>query len=150
MIDGYGANRAQMESEEFVRNFLNEFPPKVDLHKIIDPKVVRYVGEKPEDWGVSGFVIIAESHISVHTFPERSYVNIDVFSCMDFDPKKILAEVRNFFDLEQVESWFVERGIVYPHSQEKMSDIVKLERRDFVRPSAVSIVNGKRKVAASK
>ncbi|MSQ31758.1 MAG: S-adenosylmethionine decarboxylase proenzyme [Dehalococcoidia bacterium] len=150
MIDGYGANRIQMESENFVRNFLNEFPPKVDLHKLMEPKVLRYVGEKPDDWGISGFVIIAESHISVHTFPERSYVNIDVFSCMDFAPEKILKEIRTFFDLKQVDSWFVERGIVYPHHQEKMTDIVKLERQDFAGPASISIGNGKRKVTASK
>ena len=36
-------------------------------------------------FGISGFVMIAESHISVHTFPDQDYVFIDIFSCRPFD-----------------------------------------------------------------
>ena len=47
--------------------------------KIMPPYVFRYHGEVPEDWGVSGVVLIAESHISIHTFPDKGYLSLDIF-----------------------------------------------------------------------
>ena len=57
--------------------------------------MLEYHGPNPNDNGISGFVIIAESHISVHTFPGRDYVNIDIFSCKSFDHEQALADVRS-------------------------------------------------------
>ena len=39
-----------------------------------------------EPGGVSGAVVIAESHLSIHTWPEKGYVAIDIFSCGPIDP----------------------------------------------------------------
>lgn len=39
-----------------------------------------------ENGGISGVVVLAESHISIHTWPERSYAAIDLFMCGDCDP----------------------------------------------------------------
>ena len=72
------------------------------MTKIAPPEVHTYRGSKPEDWGVSGFVLIAESHISIHTFPHRQYVNIDIFSCKSFDYQRALAEAKQLFDLTDV------------------------------------------------
>ena len=55
------------------------------MTKIIQPYVFRYHGVVPEDWGVTGMVIIAESHISIHTFPDHKRFHMDVFSCKPFD-----------------------------------------------------------------
>ena len=42
-------------------------------------------------YGVSGVVIIAESHISVHTWPEHSYAAVDIFTCGNsVEPKKAI------------------------------------------------------------
>ena len=57
--------------------------------------------------------MIAESHISVHTFPDRSYVNIDVFSCKDFDHERVLERVKDLFGLDQVKLWVIGRGLDY-------------------------------------
>ena len=43
--------------------------------------VVRSVFHAFSPWGVSGVVVIAESHLSVHTWPEHGYAAVDVFSC---------------------------------------------------------------------
>lgn len=42
-------------------------------------------GEHVEDEGITGFMVIAESHISIHTFPHRRFAFADVFSCQPFD-----------------------------------------------------------------
>jgi S-adenosylmethionine decarboxylase len=46
--------------------------------------------------GISGVAVLAESHISIHTWPERDYAALDVFMCGDCDPRltlPVLAEV---------------------------------------------------------
>ena len=68
-IDGFRGNPARLASEELVRELLDRIPDAIGMTKISTPHVQRYVGEKPADWGVSGFVLIAESHITIHTFP---------------------------------------------------------------------------------
>ena len=80
-IDGLGAKAAILQDVDLVQRFLNEYPDAIGMTKVAPPQVYTYHGKVPEDWGISGFVIIAESHISVHTFPDRGYINIDVFSC---------------------------------------------------------------------
>ena len=84
-IDGYGSPSGLLASSEIVLEFLDKFPERIAMTKISEPSVQIYRGPVEEDWGVSGFVIIAESHISVHTFPDRNYLNVDVFSCKEFD-----------------------------------------------------------------
>ena len=82
------------------------------MTKITEPEVLEYHGPEPiGDNGISGFVIIAESHISVHTFPHRDYVNIDVFSCKSFDHEQALADARSLFNLSQVKTWLLDRGL---------------------------------------
>ena len=113
VIDGYGGDTAFLEDADAIYKFLDEYPDAIGMTKITPPHVYTYVGQKPEDVGVSGFVLIAESHISIHTFPKRRYVNIDVFSCKDFDTQKALGELRAMFALESVRSWTLERGLDY-------------------------------------
>ena len=91
IIDGYGGNVSKMWDIELVRKFLTDYPDNLGMTRITEPNVVEYNGPKHDDAGVSGFVIIAESHISIHTFPRRDYVNIDIFSCKTFDSEKALA-----------------------------------------------------------
>ena len=91
-IDGYGGDTAKMWDAQLVRDFLFRCPDELGMTRITEPEVLEYNAPKPEDAGISGFVIIAESHISIHTFPRREYVNIDIFSCRPFDDQRALAE----------------------------------------------------------
>lgn len=99
IIDGYGSNSKLLQDEEYICQLLDSYPSRIRMTKISAPTVFRYVGSKPEDWGVSGLVFIAESHISIHTFVERCYVNIDIFSCKDFDAEQAIRDFRDAFQL---------------------------------------------------
>jgi S-adenosylmethionine decarboxylase len=79
------------------------------MTKISSPLVFRYIGSSHEDWGISGFVFIAESHISIHTFVERRYVNIDVFSCKDFNAKQVIKDLKDKFQLSRLSSRLINR-----------------------------------------
>lgn len=109
IIDGFGKNKKILQDESFIHDLLNAYPGKIGMTKISDPIVFRYSGSKPEDWGVSGLVFIAESHISLHTFVERAFINIDVFSCKDFDAERIIRDMRDKFELTRMRSCLVRR-----------------------------------------
>lgn len=47
--------------------------------------------------GITGVAILAESHISIHTWPERSYAAIDLFMCGEAKPHKAIDVIREAF-----------------------------------------------------
>jgi S-adenosylmethionine decarboxylase len=47
--------------------------------------------------GVSGVLVLAESHISIHTWPERDFAAIDIFMCGACDPYKSVPALRDAF-----------------------------------------------------
>jgi S-adenosylmethionine decarboxylase len=63
-----------------------------------------------EGQGVSGVTILAESHISIHTWPERGYAAIDVFMCGDCDPLQTLPIIEHAFRPGRVETRHFQRG----------------------------------------
>lgn len=52
--------------------------------------------------GVSGVAVLAESHISIHTWPERSYAALDVFMCGDSEPARTIPILRQAFQPDRV------------------------------------------------
>ena len=122
VIDGYGGNIDKMWDEELVRNFLYSYPDALDMTRITEPKVLKYEAPKSEDSGVSGFVIIAESHISIHTFPRKDYINIDIFSCQPFNHEQALEDVKKTFGLTEVKTWLLERGLEWLDERQGLAE----------------------------
>ena len=114
IIDGYGGDPDQLADENVVRAILDRYPGEMGMTKIAPPFVVRYKGSKPEDWGVSGYVMIAESHISMHTFPERRLIWADIFSCKDFDAAVILEDFKQRFGLREMQVSILQRNLEAP------------------------------------
>ncbi|MDN5358874.1 MAG: S-adenosylmethionine decarboxylase [Candidatus Diapherotrites archaeon] len=61
--------------------------------------------------GVSGAVIVAESHISLHTWPEVGYAAIDVYTCGDSDPEKAVDYILDRIGAKYAHVSEVRRGI---------------------------------------
>ena len=123
IIDGYGSNSDILQNEEFIYRLLDQYPAEIGMTKIAPPYVIRYVGAKPEEWGISGFVLIAESHISIHTFVEQCHVNIDVFSCKSFDADHVITDLSNRLQLTEVKTYLVDREMASPGHLDEMSEI---------------------------
>ena len=132
IIDGYGANRQKLMDIDFIYNFLSKYPDEIGMTKIMPPYVFKYYAPVPEDWGISGFVIIAESHISIHTFPEKLYLSVDIFSCKDFDADKAIKDIINMFKIKKSEIKFLDRGLEFPRSIRAVEKYIKLERKDLI------------------
>jgi S-adenosylmethionine decarboxylase len=106
------------------------------MTKIMPPYVFKYSGLKPEDWGLSGFVLIAESHISIHTFPEKNFVTVDIFSCKAFDTEFASEYLQSTFGMTKVECNVLDRGTEFPKDLSAASNVVRAQRRRVGRPAA--------------
>jgi S-adenosylmethionine decarboxylase len=62
--------------------------------------------------GITGFILLAESHISIHTWPEKKYVAVDIFSCgINSQPYKGLDYLKEEFQPEKVKVREIKRGL---------------------------------------
>ena len=64
-----------------------------------------------EAYGYSTFVMIAESHLSIHTFPELKYISFDCYSCKDFDHEKVEEIIRKHFSVTRYSAQVCPRRI---------------------------------------
>ncbi len=62
--------------------------------------------------GISGVAVLAESHISVHTWPEKDFAAFDVFMCGDAAPEKAIEVLKGFFTPDRVDVDNLRRGKV--------------------------------------
>lgn len=60
--------------------------------------------------GVTGVALLAESHISVHTWPERDYAAFDVFMCGNAQPEKAVEHLKQVFNPEKIKIREICRG----------------------------------------
>ena len=115
MIDGYGGSFDRLNSRETVLDSLNELVELLEMKKLSEPVV--YLAEDngiKDPGGWSGFVVIMESHVSIHTFPGKGFISADVYTCRNgLDQKKISEFFQKKFELRDVEENFVIRGTRY-------------------------------------
>lgn len=116
MIDGYGGNEQLLDSRELVEGSLTELLGVLGMHALAPPVVFNAPDNHIKDpGGWSGFVVIAESHISIHTFPKRGFVSIDVYTCRNgLDVETIKRYFTEKFGLTELEVNFTKRGTRYP------------------------------------
>lgn len=114
MLDLQKCSKKRLCDLGFIFEILSTLPEVIGMTKITQPYVFPYSGLVPEDCGITGFVVIAESHISVHTFSDKDFVFVDVFSCKGFDISKAEKYLVKAFCAKKVVRHFVERGVNFP------------------------------------
>jgi len=105
LVDMHGCNPDLLKKVDFVGEAMYEAAQK--SHATIVGKYFKQF----EPWGVSGVIIIAESHISIHTWPEHGIAAIDYFSCSE-SPKIDLAieYLTKAFEADKTEIVEMNRG----------------------------------------
>ncbi|NOQ95304.1 MAG: adenosylmethionine decarboxylase [Desulfobacterales bacterium] len=114
MLDLSECDQESISDLDFIFNFLNTLPDKIGMTKITQPYVFPYTGKIPEDKGITGFVVIAESHLSIHTFVDKGYAFVDLFSCKPFDTDMARDLIVGAFSSLKPEVYMVERGTGFP------------------------------------
>ena len=114
-IDASGCNKRKLASVTLVYDILNKLPDKIGMTKMTLPYVVKWMDKFAHGTeGISGFVMIAESHISIHTFPDQDYVFMDIFSCKEFNAEKAINYLVRAFEAKKFEKNVLKRGMDFP------------------------------------
>ena len=87
IFDAFGVEKKLLNNEKFALNLLLELPKLIGMKILSGPNLVR--DYDTGHVGLTGFVIIDYSHISLHTFSDTQEIFIDIFSCKKFDYKKV-------------------------------------------------------------
>lgn len=75
LVEFYGCNRKKLNDLKFIQNIM------IGAAEHAKATVVEDVFHKFNPHGVSGVVVIAESHLAIHTWPEYGYAAVDLFTC---------------------------------------------------------------------
>ena len=130
LLEAYGSPREKLIDVGKISSLLDILPEKLEMTKIMPPYVFKYDGgEVKEDWGISGVVLIAESHIALHTFPEKEFFTLDIFSCKDFDVRFAVDFVLDILEPVHFDETVLTRGREFPRSIGRAAKIVHQDRR---------------------
>ena len=75
LLELYGCDYEKLNDESFLRCTLNR------AAKLANASVLNLISNKFEPQGVTAIALLAESHISIHTWPESNYSAVDIFTC---------------------------------------------------------------------
>lgn len=64
-----------------------------------------------EPYGLSGLLVMRDSHVAIHTWPEYGYAALDIFVRSNFDPKESVGLVKQYFQAQEVKLVELERGL---------------------------------------
>jgi S-adenosylmethionine decarboxylase len=72
-------------------------------------------------FGISGMVIIAESHLSIHTWPEHAYAAVDIFTCGNIIKPEVAAQLLiRKFESRSPSIVELKRGVLSPETNERL------------------------------
>ena len=125
LIDGCADARRPLVDLEQGKLFLSHVAKEIGMTMMLDPQGVQFpctradeqvnqvAGSVSDDsvGGYSAFVLLAESHISIHTYPEALRFSIDCYSCRIFDQTPVLNLLKEYFGAVRFTSSMVERGV---------------------------------------
>jgi S-adenosylmethionine decarboxylase len=94
-------DRVALGDPALVDDFLRSLVDRVGMTILAGPLVATEHGAR-ERAGVSGVVILQESHAAVHTYPALGEAFVDLFSCRRFLPTVVLAVLAQYFGAHEV------------------------------------------------
>lgn len=105
LVEYYDCNEDILKDTPMIEKFMNL------AAKEAKATIVESVFHKFNPWGVSGAVIIAESHLTIHTWPEYKYAAVDLFTCGDINPWSSFELLKKSLGANRYEAKEIPRGI---------------------------------------
>mgnify|MGYP002003041751 CR=1 FL=1 len=94
-----------LDDEEYVKQTL------IEAAKVAKLEVLKVDTYKFQPYGVTGYALLAESHISIHTWPEDDLARCDLFSCKpNTDYKSVIQYMQTRFHSMEVKRWACDRS----------------------------------------
>ena len=125
LIDGCADARQPLIDLERGKIFLSHVAKEIGMTIMLNPQGVQFPRTRADETankvarsvtdetvgGYSAFVLLAESHISIHTYPEALRFSIDCYSCKIFDQTPVLKLLTEYFGAVRLTTSMVERGV---------------------------------------
>jgi len=113
IVEMWGVDPALLDDEEKLRSVL------LKAAEVAGGKIIGVLFHKFEPQGVTGVVAIAESHISIHTWPEHGYAAIDIFTCgSHVDPWRAFEYSMKELKPKNVNVFEIKRGVMAGEGEE--------------------------------
>ncbi|PAB60726.1 adenosylmethionine decarboxylase [Anaeromicrobium sediminis] len=107
LVEFYNCDKEVLNNHALIEKYMNEAAIKAKA------TIVQSAFHMFNPWGVSGAVIIQESHLTIHTWPEYGYAAVDLFTCGDsVDPWVAFDYLAETLKSEKSETTEVPRGLV--------------------------------------
>ena len=107
IVELYGCDPETLTNRDYVEKALQEAAVKSHAHAI------GSFFHQFQPHGVSGVIIIEESHYTIHTWPEDGYAAVDLFYCSDeVDVEKALDVLEEYFKPEKMTLFELKRGVI--------------------------------------
>ncbi len=90
--------------------------------EISNATIIKPFFHKFSPYGISGIIVIAESHLAIHTWPEFGFAAVDLFSCGNFDFTESLKFIRDNLKAERYSILGIKRGININSSSSAAAD----------------------------
>lgn len=106
LVEFYDCDQSKINDVSYIENSL------IQATKASQATIISHNFHKFSPYGISGVVVIAESHVTIHTWPEYNYAAVDIFTCGEtIDPWVIQEELKNYFESKSVSSMEMKRGL---------------------------------------
>jgi S-adenosylmethionine/arginine decarboxylase-like enzyme len=113
-VDLYGVSREICDDLGFCYAVLDDLTAFLGMHKQSPPFIFRSPeGEFPERAGLSGWVPLIESGISIHTLTVTGFVSLDIYTCGCLSIEDAIRFVMDRFKADRYEQHYLVRGITY-------------------------------------
>ena len=114
LLDCYDCKPGVCGNLEHCYSYLDKLVDFIDMKKQEPPSIFRTDRKSfPDKAGLSGWVPLVESSIVIHTLSGHNFISIDVYSCKEYSPKKVIEFTKRYFSPKKIEKQYLLRGKHY-------------------------------------
>jgi S-adenosylmethionine decarboxylase len=106
LVDAHGCDPAALRSLDTLSGLFGRIVSDLRLHPLTDPQWHVF----PGPGGVTGLLLLSESHLACHTFPERGFASFNLYCCRPRPEWPWAARLREVIQAERVDLQMIPRG----------------------------------------
>lgn len=107
LIEATGCRAEALASVEAIRGLFERIRGELDLHPVHEPLFHAF----PAPGGITGFVILSESHLACHSYPEHGVITINLYCCRPREPWPWRERLSELFGASHVEVRTISRSV---------------------------------------
>ena len=106
LVEFYDCDSAKLNDVQYIEEAM------LSATKKANATIISHNFHKFSPYGVSGVIVIAESHVAIHSWPEYNYAAVDIFTCGEtIDPWIIQESLKEALLSENISSMEMKRGL---------------------------------------